>query len=359
MNTSALRKEPTQGYEQTRVAPLHVIAPTYAVRLDFFEGPLDLLLHLIQQREVSVEEVEMAEIAEQFLLIISQARQLDLEKATEYLVIAATLLSIKSQTLLPASAFSADDELLNAEPGTEFYEQLRARLRLYELTKQRAQELVQRPQLGIDTFSRRVKIELPPESQEEGAPQEEAGPFEQEDSNTLTTLFARLLRRVGAGMSFLRVRLEPISVVKYMMQIVDAFQGDVPSSRRTSFSELLRSFTVRSSTSGQGSDHGPKTAPTGENSERALKIGFHERIAEGHRGTIIGSFVAVLELVRRGIITATQAPDSGEIQLGLRINEEEAEAEVGVLTEEQVEAESMGQNLDGSKLDDSLLEVNS
>ena len=76
---------------------------TYTVRLDAFEGPFDLLLHLIAKREVDIFEVRISEIVEDYLDVLASATELDLEVATEFLVVAATLLEIKSHRLLPGS----------------------------------------------------------------------------------------------------------------------------------------------------------------------------------------------------------------------------------------------------------------
>lgn len=75
-----------------------------------FEGPLDLLLHLIKQLEIDIYDIPMAEITEQYLLYIHTMQELKLDVASEYLVMAATLLAIKSQMLLPKHEETFDDE---------------------------------------------------------------------------------------------------------------------------------------------------------------------------------------------------------------------------------------------------------
>ncbi len=74
---------------------------SYSVKLDAFEGPLDLLLHLINQAEVDIYDIPVAEITEQYMNYVRSMQQLELDIASEYLVMAATLLMIKSKTLLP------------------------------------------------------------------------------------------------------------------------------------------------------------------------------------------------------------------------------------------------------------------
>ena len=74
----------------------------YAIKLDVFEGPLDLLLHLIQKNEMEITDIPIAEITEQYLEYLNFMEMLDLDVASEFLVMAVTLLHLKSQSILPA-----------------------------------------------------------------------------------------------------------------------------------------------------------------------------------------------------------------------------------------------------------------
>lgn len=74
---------------------------SYSIKLDSFEGPLDLLLHLIDKAEVDIYDIPIAEITEQYLQTIHTLQELHLDVASEFVVMAATLLSIKSKMLLP------------------------------------------------------------------------------------------------------------------------------------------------------------------------------------------------------------------------------------------------------------------
>ncbi|WP_315905886.1 segregation/condensation protein A [Priestia koreensis] len=73
----------------------------YNVKVDAFEGPLDLLLHLINRFEIDIYDIPVAQITEQYMMYIHTMQELELDVASEYLVIAATLLAIKSKMLLP------------------------------------------------------------------------------------------------------------------------------------------------------------------------------------------------------------------------------------------------------------------
>ena len=74
---------------------------SYEVKLSRFEGPLDLLLHLIEQAEVDIKDIFISEITSQYLEYMSQIDELDMDTASEFLTMAATLVYIKSRSLLP------------------------------------------------------------------------------------------------------------------------------------------------------------------------------------------------------------------------------------------------------------------
>ena len=77
--------------------------PIYSVKLEGFEGPLDLLLHLIQKEEMDIHDIQIAQITDRYLEYVNLMEQLDLDVASEFLVMAATLLHIKSQSILPTT----------------------------------------------------------------------------------------------------------------------------------------------------------------------------------------------------------------------------------------------------------------
>ena len=98
----------------------------YQVKIDTFEGPLDLLLHLINRLEIDIYDIPVATITEQYLLYVHTMQVLELDVASEYLVMAATLLSIKSRMLLPKQEEELfEDEMLEEEdPRDELIEKL-------------------------------------------------------------------------------------------------------------------------------------------------------------------------------------------------------------------------------------------
>ena len=82
---------------------------TYQVQLDNFEGPLDLLLHLIKEKEMDLLNLEISKITEQYLSYIQTSQNLHLEIASEYLVMAAYLLETKSRMLIPKEKVEIED----------------------------------------------------------------------------------------------------------------------------------------------------------------------------------------------------------------------------------------------------------
>ncbi len=110
------------------------IAPIYSVKLEGFEGPLDLLLHLIQKEEMDIHDIQIAQITDRYLEYVNLMEQLDLDVASEFLVMAATLLHIKSQSILPQ--LTPNDDL---PIGDE--EQLVKQLLEYKRFKEAAQVL--------------------------------------------------------------------------------------------------------------------------------------------------------------------------------------------------------------------------
>jgi segregation and condensation protein A len=96
---------------------------TTRVQLEIFEGPLDLLLHLIKKNEVSITDIPIATITEQYLATLGMMQNLNLDVAGEFLVMAATLIHIKSRMLLPITD-DEDDEEEGADPRAELVRRL-------------------------------------------------------------------------------------------------------------------------------------------------------------------------------------------------------------------------------------------
>ncbi len=128
----------------------------YLVKLEIFEGPFDLLLHLIGRREIDIYEISIAEITDDYLRYVETMRELDLDVATEFLLIAATLLKLKSDALLPIP------EREEEEPTpAEVREELLWRLVEYQKFRNAAQELASRLEREERYCYREVDVEEP------------------------------------------------------------------------------------------------------------------------------------------------------------------------------------------------------
>ena len=104
----------TLGNQDLETTPT-AAAPIYSVKLEGFEGPLDLLLHLIQKEEMDIYDIQIAHITDRYLEYVNLMEQLDLDVASEFLVMAATLLHIKSQSILPQLTLNAEHPIRDQE----------------------------------------------------------------------------------------------------------------------------------------------------------------------------------------------------------------------------------------------------
>ncbi len=117
----------------------------YTTVLDNFEGPLDLLLHLIKEEEIEIKDIFVSQVTEQFLAYMKGLPYLDMEKASEYLNIAATIIDIKARSLVPPPDDGFDDFPVDEDdPQTEL---IRA-LEEYKMIKEEADKLKERETVG-------------------------------------------------------------------------------------------------------------------------------------------------------------------------------------------------------------------
>jgi segregation and condensation protein A len=183
----------------------------YSVRLPVFEGPLDLLLHLIRINEVEITDIPIARIGEQYLEYLTLINDLDLELVGEYLVMAATLAWIKSRMLLPAERVGEDGEEI--DPRAE----LVARLLEYQRFKEVAAELGERKRLGRDVFAATgFDLEAPDESEREI----EVGLFD------LVEAYRRVLEaKLDAESKPHEIEAEEITVRERMTEVMTALES--------------------------------------------------------------------------------------------------------------------------------------
>ncbi|MBC7231775.1 MAG: segregation/condensation protein A [Chloroflexi bacterium] len=125
----------------------------YRVKLEVFEGPLDLLLHLIERQELDITKISLAAVTDQYLEYICTPGRVSVDNLAEFLVVAAKLLLIKSRALLPAPPVVAEGE--QEDVGDELARQLRE----YKAFKELALHLREREELGLRAY---LRLSAPP-----------------------------------------------------------------------------------------------------------------------------------------------------------------------------------------------------
>ena len=232
---------------------------TYRLQLNAFEGPLDLLLHLVKLNEVDIYDIPISTVADQFVEYLDMMRELDLDLASEFLLMAATLMEIKSRMLLPVDPDAEEPE---EDPRFELIEQILE----YKKFKDLSGHLGEKADEESSVFTRTSKEDIDDET---GDPMFEVSIFE------LMQAFKKVLECTAVE-SFREITLEEISIEEKMDEL----------------RERLR-----------------------EKGNMLL-----EEIFEGQTKTkagLIGTFLALLELVRLKEVAARQKEQFGEIRLYL------------------------------------------
>ncbi|MFT5357442.1 MAG: segregation and condensation protein A [Polyangiales bacterium] len=202
------------------------IDPNFHVSLPNFEGPLDLLLHLIKKHELDIIDLPMAFVTERYVEYMQLMDTLNLDVAAEYLVMAATLIHIKSKSLLPRPPEDQDDE---EEDGLDPREELIRRLLAYQKYKNAAEELGARGVVGRDVFSRGIPV-----SKAEGpAPLAEVSVFK------LIDIFQKILKRHEGKHAF-EIDAERITIQERMGQITEMVRDRV----RLPFEALFEGYAT-------------------------------------------------------------------------------------------------------------------
>jgi segregation and condensation protein A len=225
----------------------------YTVKVDIFEGPLDLLLHLIKQNQLDIYDIPIALVTEQYLEYIRIMKALDLTIAGEFLVMAATLMYIKSRMLLPAPIEEVEEE--EEDPRAELVQ----RLVEYKRFKEAALHLSHQALLGRDVFIRPLQeIEA------------EEGEIEADLFHLIDAL--RTLLRDQKVDNFHEVTVERITLREKIRELYERLQG---AREAVPFSDLF--------------------APLASRVE------------------LIVTFLALLELIRSGMVRAYQRDAFGPL----------------------------------------------
>jgi len=237
---------------------LYIPPDALEVFLEAFEGPLDLLLYLIKRQNLDILDIPIAAITEQYMEYIALMKDLRLELAAEYLVMAAMLAEIKSRMLLPRPR---EDEETEDDPRAE----LIRRLQEYERFKKAAQDIDEMPRMERDYFQ--TEIAVPDKHIDR--------PLPDVDLKELIVAFHDVLRRADMFSSH-HIQREALSVRERMSSILERIKTD----RFIEFTEL---FTIE----------------------------------EGRMGVVV-SFMAVLELIKETLLELVQADPYGPIHVKAR-----------------------------------------
>ena len=266
MSDESPPETPPRTAEAPAVVEERASSNTYHVKLPAFEGPLDLLLHLIEEHELDVMDIPIAFVAAKYVEYITLMEELNIDIASEYLVMAATLIHIKSKLLLPVVPTDQEDE---AEADLDPRAELVRRLLEYQKYKHAAEQLAANPVLGRDVFLRGV-----PAPQVEGV-----APL--------------------AGLS--------------LFKLLDAFQGVLARAKTVIDHHIdFERFSI--------------TDRINELSELLKSRGkvLFEELFEGHRGRadLIVTFLAILEMTRLRLTRVEQDGPLMPIFIELSVNEE-------------------------------------
>jgi segregation and condensation protein A len=203
----------------------------YEVRLEIFEGPLELLLHLIRKNEVDIFDIPIAKITDHYLEYLDMMRSLNISIAGDFLVMASTLMYIKSKMLLPGTDGEEEED-----PRVEITRPLLEYLRF----KEAAGELSERELLERDVFARRLGLEFRSQFAEQDAPLD-VSLFQLMDA------FKRIVDRRLPGAQ-LKLQLDKWSLKEKIAYILDLLKAsatlyfeDLFSEDRT-ISEFIISF---------------------------------------------------------------------------------------------------------------------
>ncbi|MCI7540008.1 MAG: segregation/condensation protein A [Veillonellaceae bacterium] len=232
----------------------------YQIHLQSFEGPMDLLMHLIAKNKIDIYDIPIATLTEQYLAYLDEMKRFDIEIASSFLVMAATLLSIKSRMMLPKTVVTEDEE--EEDPRRELVERILA----YRKYQQASLELTARAEQE-GRFCSRPPMKLP-------AHRVLAGPLS----------LKKLLEAYGMAV---RVGEE--------LAIPEALVTPDPIRVQDRIEEIEHLL---------------------ERTQRPLR--FSETFRMGDLGSLITSFLAVLELLRLGRVHAWQTADGREFMIQSR-----------------------------------------
>jgi len=213
----------------------------WSLKLPDFEGPLDLLLHLCQKHQLDILNIPVGLVTEKYLEYLATMEILQLDSAAEYLVMAATLVHIKSRSLLPTPPPDQEDESIDGEDEIDPREALIRRLLEYQKYKQAAEQLVSRGIAGRDVFLRGTPAEtVTGGAVQVGEDSPHLAPLAEVPVFALLDAFQRALQRRKLDMSH-DVVADRISLTDRIGELSDILRRR----GRATFEELLDGATTK------------------------------------------------------------------------------------------------------------------
>ncbi len=205
----------------------------YRISIEVFEGPLDLLLHLVKKHELDILDIPVSFITEKYLEYLQLMRQLNLDVAGEYLLMAATLVHLKSRELLPTpEPLPADETGEDGEEGDPRQELIK-RLLEYQKYRAAASSLGERPVVGRNVWTRGAAMsDLLPEEMEVGE-----APLAEVPVYKLVEALAEVLAKARIKISH-EVIVDRLSITDRINQLVDRLEVEQTFSFRSCFDFL-------------------------------------------------------------------------------------------------------------------------
>ncbi len=241
---------------------------SYKIKLDIFEGPFDLLVYLIENARMSVYDIQVSEITDQYMKYIENMKTLDVNLATEFMVLAAELIELKSKMLLPR--MKADGEgVLEEDPRSSLvqkileYKRFKAAAELLELQEEQSQRIFTKPKEDLTPYTK------------------EADEYLNLDLNQFVKAFHLFLQKKKRleeiRRNYAKVERQKITIESRIEYIRNLFR--TKEKKRLNFRELLT--------------------------------------PESNRYEVVLTFVSLLEMIRQKAVTVRQNVNFGEIYLSL------------------------------------------
>lgn len=196
----------------------------YKVTLDVFEGPLDLLLHLVKKHELAILDIPISFVTEKYLAYLDAMTRMDIDVAGEYLVMAATLCHIKSRELLPDAEPEPGEELEDGEDGIELDPRadLIRRLLQYQKYKEAALSLGDRPVVGRNVWGRGTQVE---DAVADEVDPDAQAPLAQFPVHKLIEALDRLMRAAKVRITH-NVLIDRLSVSQRISELTDRLEAE-------------------------------------------------------------------------------------------------------------------------------------